>query len=164
MMWGELLGVATVAVLAVIGVASIMLNYPLVFMLLKYLGGAYLIYLGVQLWRSRGKMAIKLDDEAKNINPWQLASQGFITAVANPKGWAFIVSLLPPFINPSLPMTPQLTVLVLIILCCEFGFLLIYASGGRTIGKLLAHAENVRLINRISGSLMAIVGLWLALG
>ena len=47
MMVGEVLGVATVAIAAVIGVASIMLNYPELFAFLKYLGGAYLIYLGL---------------------------------------------------------------------------------------------------------------------
>ncbi|MGL5297122.1 MAG: LysE family translocator, partial [Plesiomonas sp.] len=44
MMWGELIGVAVVAVSSVIGVASLMLNYPTLFQLLKYAGGAYLIY------------------------------------------------------------------------------------------------------------------------
>ena len=52
MMVGEVLGVATVAIAAVIGVASIMLNYPDLFAFLKYLGGAYLIYLGVNMWRA----------------------------------------------------------------------------------------------------------------
>ena len=48
MMWGELAGVALVSISAVIGVASIMLNYPLVFTIFKYLGGLYLIFLGTQ--------------------------------------------------------------------------------------------------------------------
>jgi len=165
MMWGELLGVALVSVLAVIGVASVMLNYPQVFDLVKYLGGAYLVYLGVQLWRSKGKMAVQSDNDAPlNISPSQLAIQGFVTAVANPKGWAFTISLLPPFINTELPMVPQLSMLIVVILMIEFGFLILYASGGRTLRKLIANQDNVRLLNRISGSLMMAVGIWLALG
>lgn len=165
MMWGELAGVALVSVSAVIGVASLMLNYPTVFTIFKYLGGGYLIFIGVQQWLSRGKMAIdKLQDEPKQISGKKLILQGFVTAIANPKGWAFTISLLPPFINPKLAMAPQLSMLILIILCSEFLFMMLYATGGRTLGKLLAKSENVRLINRISGSLMITIGIWLALG
>ncbi|MGO2276613.1 LysE family translocator, partial [Pseudoalteromonas nigrifaciens] len=49
MMLGELLGVASVAVAAVLGVASIMLNYPEAFAILKWVGGAYLIYIGINM-------------------------------------------------------------------------------------------------------------------
>ncbi|MGD8429034.1 MAG: LysE family transporter, partial [Ectothiorhodospiraceae bacterium] len=61
MMAGELLGVALVAVAAVAGVATLMLGYPAVFQVFKYVGGAYLMYLGVQMWRSRGRVSLSLD-------------------------------------------------------------------------------------------------------
>ena len=165
MMWGELIGVALVSVLAVIGVASMMLNYPNVFNVFKYLGGGYLIYIGIQQWLMRGKMTLGTNNKSdENIRGQKLMFQGFITAIANPKGWAFTISLLPTFINPALPLTPQLIALVVIILCSEFLFMMLYASGGRSLGKLLGKSENVRLINRISASLMIIIGLWLAFG
>jgi homoserine/homoserine lactone efflux protein len=165
MMWGELAGVALVSVLAVVGVASVMLSFPQLFNILKYAGGAYLIYLGVQLWRSKGKMAVVEDGvEKKNIVPLELALQGFVTAIANPKGWAFTVSLLPPFINPELPMVPQLSLLIAIILLSEFGFMLLYASGGKTLRRLVADRNNIKLLNKVSGTLMIAVGIWLALG
>lgn len=164
MMWGELAGVATVAILAVIGVASLMLNYPTAFNVFKYLGGSYLIYIGVQQWRSRGRVSKINAQEASIVDAKKLMLQGFITAIANPKGWAFTVSLLPPFINPELEMAPQLAMLVIIILLSEFLFMMLYASGGKSLGLLLGHTENVRLINRICGSLMILIGFWLALG
>ncbi len=165
MMWGEMAGVAVVAVSAVIGVASLMLNYPAIFSIFKYMGGAYLIFIGVQQWLSRGKMAISHQPGNEiDINNNKLMLQGFVTAIANPKGWAFTISLLPPFINPELAITPQLVVLVFIILCSEFLFMMLYATGGRSLGKLLGKSENVRLINRVSGSLMILIGSWLALG
>ncbi len=165
MMAGELLGVGLVAVLSVLGVAAIMLNYPEVFMVFKYLGGAYLMFLGIQMWRSRGRMAISENFESSgSATRHELALQGFVTAVANPKGWAFFISLLPPFLDPALPMAPQLTMLVVVILMIEFICLLGYASGGRTLRAFLEKSGNVRLLNRIAGSLMIAVGIWLALG
>lgn len=165
MMAGELVGVGLVAVLSVIGVAAIMLNYPQIFTVFKSIGGAYLAYIGIQMWRSRGKMAISDNFEAGTVASRQeLAMQGFVTAVANPKGWAFFISLLPPFLNASMPMAPQLAVLIAVILTLEFTCLLMYASGGRTLRAFLEKSGNVRLLNRIAGSLMIGVGIWLALG
>lgn len=166
MMWGELLGVALVSVLAVLGVANIMLNFPMLFLGIKYLGGAYLVYLGLQLWLSKGRMALKQPtaNEQQSISSKQLAVQGFITAIANPKGWAFMISLLPPFINPKLAMAPQLSLLLLVIVVTEFIFLMLYASGGNTLAGIISNTSNVKVMNRVSGSLMIAVGLWLALG
>jgi threonine/homoserine/homoserine lactone efflux protein len=116
------------------------------------------------MWQSKGKLAIsEVEDKDKQVGRQQLFYQGLITAIANPKGWAFMVSLLPPFINPELPLTMQLSVLIAVILCSEFTCMTIYAAGGKTIGKLLTQRNNVKLLNKISGCLMMLVGLWLAL-
>lgn len=164
MMAGELTGVGLVASLSAFGVAALLLNYPTVFTVFKYAGGAYLLYVGIQMWRSRGKMALKTEDDCRRASIAELMSQGFITAIANPKGWAFFVALLPPFLNPNLPLTSQLVSLIAIILTLEFSCLLIYASGGRTLRSLLMKSGNVRIMNRIAGSLMIGVGVWLAFG
>jgi len=165
MMYGELLGVGLVAAASVIGVATLMLQYPQMFWLMKYLGGAYLGYLGLMLWSSRGKMAVDLNGPQElHSSAWGLASQGFVTAVANPKGWAFFIALLPPFIDQQHPLLPQLALLLSIILCIEFLCLLLYAGGGRSLGRTLQKSGSVRLVNRIAGTLMVSVGIWLAVG
>ncbi|PTT30026.1 LysE family translocator [Aeromonas sp. HMWF017] len=165
MMWGELIGVGLVSVLSVIGVAAIMLNYPGIFAAFKYVGGAYLMWLGIQMWQAKGKMAIPADLSAgQQTSAMGLAVQGFVTAIANPKGWAFMISLLPPFISADKPMALQISALVALILVIEFSCLLLYASGGRTLRHFLAKSGNVTLMNRIAGTLMLGVGVWLALG
>lgn len=166
MMAGELVGVGLVAFAAVLGVAAVMLSAPWAFTTFKWAGGLYLGWLGLQMWRSRGKMAIPETPSAENtaISRRTLAMQGFITAVANPKGWAFFMVLLPPFVDSDLPLAPQLTFLVCLILLIEFTALLCYALGGQTLNRLLQKSANVRLINRLAGSLMVGVGVWLALG
>ncbi|MGL5757267.1 LysE family translocator [Plesiomonas sp.] len=165
MMWGELIGVALVAILSVIGVATLMLNYPTIFHLFKFVGGAYLIYLGIQMWQSKGKMAIPTNSNQHTYaSKTALALQGFFTAIANPKGWAFMISLLPPFIQADRALAPQLSVLVGIIMITEFSCLVLYASGGRTLRHFLQKSGNIRLMNRIAGSLMLLVGMWLAFG
>lgn len=163
MMLGEVLGVAIVAISAVLGVASMMLNYPQAFALLKWLGGAYLIYIGFNMWRS--KATLNLDDQTQErIGKKALFNQGFVTAIANPKGWAFMISLLPPFINIDYALAPQLTILVAVILLSEFVCMMAYATGGKSLRLFLSRGDNIKWINAIAGSLMVAVGVWLAIG
>ena len=165
MMWGELIGVGLVAAAAALGVATLMLQFPQAFVFLKLGGGAYLCWLGWQMWQSRGRLVLPeagtVTEEKGNL---QLAMNGFITAIANPKGWAFFVTLLPPFLDNNQPLAPQLTTLVAMILTIEFACLLVYASGGKALRHLLMDKGNVKLMNRIAGSLMIGVGIWLAIG
>ena len=57
----------------------------------------------------------------------------------------------------------QLCLLLSIILTIEFLCLILYAGGGRTLNHLLQKSDNVRLLNRVAGTMMFGVGLWLAL-
>ncbi|WP_253663691.1 LysE family translocator [Vibrio sp. Y20_XG_PY13] len=162
MMIGELAGVALVSISAVLGIAAVMLNYPWLFTVLKFSGGAYLLYLGIEMWRSRGKLAINLENSTSTPKGnWNLVLQGFVTAIANPKGWAFMISLLPPFIDQSKALAPQLMVLVSIILLFEFICMSLYATGGKGLKRVLGQSKNVRLMNRFAGTLMMGVGVWL---
>ena len=165
MMLGELAGVALVAITAVIGIAAVMVQFPWLFLTLKFIGGVYLIYLGIQMWRSKGKLALNAGGETSGeIERKELVLQGFVTAIANPKGWAFMISLLPPFIDNSLDLTPQLIMLVAVILLFEFICMSLYALGGKGLTELLSRGKNVRILNRIAGSLMMLVGGWLFVG
>ncbi|WP_299008437.1 LysE family translocator [uncultured Shewanella sp.] len=163
MMLGELVGIALVAIAAVLGAASVMLNYPHLFVALKWLGGLYLMYIGINMWRAKGKTALMTHNQQTHVSNKSLVSQGFITAIANPKSWAFMISLLPPFIHNTSPITPQLFALVGIIMITEFISMTAYASGGKSLKLFLSRGNNIKWMNRIAGSLMIAVGIWLAL-
>lgn len=162
MMLGEIIGVAIVAVSAVIGVATLMLQYPHVFAWFKWIGAAYLLFIGVKMFLSQNQ-GNHTNNAAIQISNQSLFNQGLVTAIANPKSWAFMISLLPPFINVNQAIAPQLTLLVIIILATEFSSMLLYASGGKTLKHFLARGDNSRWLNRIAGSLMIIIGCWLAI-
>lgn len=163
MMGGELLGVGLVALAAVLGVSALLLSMPGLLTAFKWLGGAYLGYLALQMWQSKGKLAIPEPGQVKQTSRFELFTQGFVTAVSNPKGWAFHMALLPPFIDANLPFWPQIFVLLSIILLLEFASLLLYASGGKALRILFLQEGNARLMNRIAAALMAFVGIWLVL-
>lgn len=165
MMWGEMLGVGLVAMAAVLGVAALMLQFPGLFQWFKFLGAAYLTYVGVQMWRAKGKLAVPQAGTTPALLARRtLFSQGFITAVSNPKGWAFHMALLPPFIDSKLAFWPQLLVLVAIILLLEFGSMLLYASGGKALALFLTRTNRLQYLNRIGACLMFGVAIWMLVG
>ena len=163
MMLGELLGVAIVAIATVLGVARVMLNHPKIFALLTLFGGAYLVYVGISMWRTNASLS---KDKHNKVDSRRrvLFSQGLITAVANPKGWAFMISLLPPFISVERALAPQLATLLAVIMVTEFTSMLAYASGGASLRVFLNRGNNIKYMNVITGSLIIGVGLWLAFG
>ena len=161
MMLGELLGVATVTLAAIAGVSQLMINQPSLFIYLKLAGAAFLIYTAIQIWTAKHKLAVSTDSKTQNYTKFALFNQGLFTAISNPKGWAFMVSLLPPFINPTLDLLPQVSVLLAIILISELICMLIYASGGKKLRQLLQFENNLTILNRLSASLIFGVGLWL---
>jgi homoserine/homoserine lactone efflux protein len=72
-----------------------------------------------------------------------------------------MISLLPPFIQPNHSIILQLSLLVGVIVISEFLCMTIYATGGKTLRVFLKQSGNVRLLNKISGTLMIGVGIWL---
>ena len=159
MMVGEVLGIALVGVAAMLGVAALLLASPQVFTVFKIGGGAYLLWTA---WRSWHAAPATLGG-APSIKPAALFGQGFFTAVANPKAWAFQMALLPPFIDSKAPLLPQMAVLLTLMIVIEFTCLLIYASGGRSLSELLLRRGQAQWLNRVAACLMVGVAIWLML-
>ncbi len=77
-----------------------------VFDLLRWVGAAYLIWLGIQVWRHAGEAAEAVPPGA-HVHAWR----GFIVAITNPKTIAFFTAFLPQFVDPALPVDRQLLVM-----------------------------------------------------
>jgi threonine/homoserine/homoserine lactone efflux protein len=163
MMAGELAGIALVGASAVIGVAALLLKAPAVFAVFKWIGAAYLFYMGWQTWRAEPLRPEQLAASDRRTRA-SLIAQGFVTAVGNPKAWAFFVALLPPFVDETGPLAPQLLALLAIMLIIEFVCMQIYAHGGRALSEQLHRRGKARWLNHLAGTLMIGVGIWLALG
>jgi homoserine/homoserine lactone efflux protein len=160
MMLGELVGIALVGAAAMAGVAALLLADPRIFAGFKIAGAAYLLWTAWRTWNA----PVSALATTSRFTPSALCAQGFVTAVSNPKAWAFMMALLPPFIDPKVPLVPQMTVLLALMVVIEFTCLLIYAQGGRSLSELLLRRGQAQWLNRIAASLMVGVALWLLLG
>ena len=160
MMLGELTGIALVGSAAMLGVAALLLGAPQVFTVFKIVGAAYLLWTAWRNWNSK----VTALNTAPEITPRALCTQGFVTAVANPKAWAFMMALLPPFIDPKAPLAPQMALLLALMIVIEFASLLIYAQGGRSLSDLLLKRGQAHWLNRIAATMMVGVAVWLVVG
>jgi threonine/homoserine/homoserine lactone efflux protein len=100
--FGEMVWLAAAA----LGVAALLSASASALTILRYAGAAYLIYLGVQRWRSGEEVARPARDSLARI-----FTQGVVTQLLNPKVAVFFIAFLPQFLNPSQPIAPQVVVL-----------------------------------------------------
>ena len=162
MMLGELSGVATVFTTTFWSLGWLLSRDPIYFKVVSLLGGTYLLYLAYQLFRQTPE-AIKARN-LENTSPMALAILGYITAVSNPKGWAFLIALLPGFVASDGPLFPQFLIMMGIMLTTEFISMTIYATGGQWLASRLSDGSGVMNANRIAASMLTLAALWVLSG
>ena len=162
MMLGEMVGVATVFIATFWGLGWLLSRDPLYFKLFSLIGGAYLLYLSLILFRQPPEklMTKQLGDTSSA----SLTGLGFITAVSNPKGWAFLVALLPGFVVTESPLVPQFAIMLIIMLSTEFLSMTLYATGGQWLATRLSNGSGLRSVNRIAAGMLSLAAVWVLSG
>ena len=158
MMLGELSGVTTVFAATFWSLSWLLEQSPTWFMTLSLLGGAYLVYLSVMLFREPATTLETID--ALSTRPFQLIVLGYITAVSNPKGWAFLLALLPGFINNNTSLLTQFFWMLSIMMLTEFISMSVYAGGGRWLARHLESTHGMLWAHRIAATLLGLVAIW----
>ena len=126
----------------------------------KIIGGVYLIYLGIQSWRS-GSFKIKKDISKKG-NFAEFVT-GYLISMANPKVMVFYIAILPNFINlKNLSLLIASEIIIITFLGLMAGISVINLGASKIKNKLESSDSNA-YINRIVGSIMMVAGIWLAL-
>lgn len=97
---GCAIGCLSHTVLAVIGVAAILAASPTTFTLLRWVGGAYLVWLGIQVLRNAGA-GVTAAGQTREGSAWRLFGKGLLANAINPKVVLFFLSFLPQFVDPS---------------------------------------------------------------
>lgn len=153
---GVALGDFTAMTASMLGLGVLLATSATLFTALKWIGAAYLLYLGVKLWRapvSIGEASADAEDLPKE-RPLRIFLHTYVVTALNPKSIIFFVAFLPQFMNPAQPWLPQMlifetTFLVLATLNATFYALL--ASMAR---KSIRKPSVQRAVNRVGGSLM----------
>ncbi len=134
---------------SVAGLSALLLALPDAFNLLKIVGAAYLVYLGIQLWRE----PVEPDATPQPTGTSRLAlfRDGFLIGISNPKLLIFAAAFFPQFIDPAHAWGPQFALMVATFVGVELFFYSIYARSGRKLADRLMHGIWRRRLNRASG-------------
>lgn len=150
-------------VLSALGVAAVILASGQLFTALKWLGAAYLVWLGLQLLLQHRAAARDRPAAAPSLRPAAGAAlRGFGVQAANPKALAFFVALVPQFIDPDAPIALQIGVLALTSAVIETGALGTYIVLTARAGAM-AGTRSAAWLKRVAGGFLVAAGVRLAL-
>jgi|TARA_B110000305_G_scaffold232459_1_gene287434 homoserine/homoserine lactone efflux protein len=157
---GGSLGFGLVIGLSMFGIGALLATWAGLLVVMKWLGGAYLVWLGIQLVRSE-PINMSGSKNSGNGRLRTLFSQGLISAISNPKGILFFVAFLPQFVNPRESLVTQFLLMAMTFIVIEFVYEFIVASLADRIKPLLVRAG--KNFNRVFGGVFIAIGVLLPL-
>ena len=158
------LGVATILLIAGVGVGAVLIASATAFTVVKVVGACYLIWLGWRQWRSPVESGAAPGAPANAAGGQGLPSVkervllGYLTNVTNPKGIVFVVAVLPQFIDPARPLWLQLLILLTTTLFTDIIVMHGYAFLASRAQRWLATARARRAQNRVFGGVLMAMG------
>jgi homoserine/homoserine lactone efflux protein len=155
---GGVTGNALLLAAIALGLGWILKTSAEVFDYLRWIGAAYLVWLGIQAWRRAGSPSEAIAPGG-HVHAWR----GFIVAITNPKTIAFFTAFLPQFIDPTLPLERQL-----LVMCVTSVLLGGVLDSGWAVAAGFGRAWFLKpqhnwLLGRISGAVLVGGGIWLSL-
>lgn len=157
---GGSLGFATVIGFSMFGIGALLAASAQLLIVMKFVGGAYLVWLGIQVWRSPSLGETK-PLATKVVSNFSLFRQGALAALTNPKGILFFVAFLPQFIDPDLSLINQFLVMATTFVVIEFIYEYVVAALANKIKPWLAKFG--KKVNRVFGGIFMVIGVALPL-
>jgi threonine/homoserine/homoserine lactone efflux protein len=128
------------------------------FVIIKFVGAAYLIYIGWKMFSSSGQLNFTA---AEKLPVWRYLRQGAVVNLSNPKTLLFLGAFLPQFVDTSRPAFGQIMILGLIVMAVATASDCVYAVLAGQARQVLT-AARVKLMSRVSGAILMAGGVWLA--
>lgn len=149
--------------MAIVGLSAIIATSALVFSIVKYVGAAFLIYLGIRAMLD--KSPIELNGGAPAIGAGHAFRQAVLTEVLNPKTALFFLAFLPQFVRPEHgSIGLQLATLGIVFVLLGFVSTVVFAISAARLGNLLRrHPSVVKWQGKVVGTIYCAVGMRLAL-
>lgn len=156
---GRLVAFVGMITLAATGLATLLYTSEKIFLVIKVVGGFYLLWLAYQLWNA--DTAESNDGRTNPIGLFELARQEFLLAAGNPKAILIFTAFLPQFVEPSGNVGQQFMVLGALFLLLEWVAIAGYAYAGSFLSHWFSRPAMRRLFNRGCAGLLASAGIGL---
>lgn len=142
------------------GLTALLTLFSSMFVIIKWVGVCYLIYLGTSHIFSSLRAASR--DAKPDMKSKNFFSKGFLISATNPKGLLFAGAFFPQFLDSQLPIGPQVVILCGGFLIISFIIEMIYAYAGDTTGRIFETEGFKRMTQRISGAFLIMFGIGLS--
>jgi threonine/homoserine/homoserine lactone efflux protein len=149
---GVALGDFTAMTLSMLGLGALLATSATLFTVLKWIGAAYLVWLGVKLWRAGGTLEAAPRTDA--VSAARMLGHAWLVTALNPKSITFFVAFLPAFLDPRADFFTQMLVFETTFLALAFANALTYAAAASKARRLVASPRAIRVINRTGGGLL----------
>jgi len=157
---GDLTANVVQMIIASLGVVGLVYSSQSFFVVIKWAGVCYLIFMGVTQFRKRFDPSVAARSSVRSLR--SLYWQGFMTSAANPKAIIFFAALFPQFVNPAVASGRQFLILGVTYLVVDACFLLFYGGFAGWIESRFRHHVG-RHLNQISGALLVVAAILLGL-
>ena len=157
---GGALGFTAVIALSLFGIGALLAASAELLIVLKWIGGAYLVWLGIQVWRSPAIGSIATSSRPV-VTRTAVFRQGFLAAVSNPKGILFFVAFLPQFLVTDSPLVIQFAIMTLTFVGIEIVTETLIALGSEKVQPFLARFG--KRVNQTFGGVFVAIGIALPL-
>ena len=154
---GILAGDLVFILLAMYSLSAIAESMGNLFVLMKYLGGAYLIWSGIQLWRSKSK-SVEIEG-IQDVSWWSNFLCGLVITIGDPKAIVFYISFLPAFLELSRASLVDVSLILLMVILAVGGVKLAYALMADKARMLFQSSRAKQGMNRTAGSVMIGTGI-----
>ncbi|WP_029029391.1 LysE family translocator [Salinarimonas rosea] len=155
---GVALGDFTAMTLSMLGVGALLAASATAFTVLKWAGAAYLVYLGIRLWRSGGGAA-EAEPRTAATRPGRMLGHAWLVTTLNPKGIVFFVAFLPQFLDPAGDFLTQLLIFEATFLVLAFANALAWAALASRARRLAGRPGVIRAVNRVGGTALMGAGI-----
>ena len=157
--FGLVLGIWLQVVVVSLGLGALVATSSTAFLVVKWLGVAYLVFLGIQQWRAPATpMAAKAEAGAALVTRRSMVLRAIMINAFNPKGTVFLLAVVPQFMNLAQPLLPQYAVIAATLGFTDLVVMAGYtALAARVLGALKSPAH-IRTMNRTFGGLFVFAG------
>jgi len=159
--FGLVLGFWTQLVVVAAGVGAILATSALAFAIVKWLGVAYLVYLGVRQWRAP-PLVLTACARRMPTTRWRILVEAWLLNAVNPKGTAFMLAVVPQFLTTGDPLVPQYLAIGATLAFTDLVVNTVYAALASRLLGLLRTPGRMRTAQRVFGSLFVALGALLA--
>lgn len=157
---GLQIGLSIHIILVGAGIGALVAQSALAFSIIKWVGAAYLVWLGIQKWRDRGSLSTASTDDS--LSGLTLMKNAVLINLTNPKSIVFLVALFPQFIDPTQNQVTQLLLLGVTTVVIDAMVMLGYTSLASQMGRFIRSEKVMSKINKVFGSMFVGCGALLA--